>query len=103
MLFCTALSACGGTPELTPDVSMSCTSYCGLAQLRCHNAQLLFSNADTCQKVCAAFDASGTPGATAGDSLQCRLSYLVATNRSNALAFCRNASPAGGSACVGAP
>jgi hypothetical protein len=81
-------------------VDVSCETYCALAQLRCRNSQLLYPSLSACQTACAAFPDVGGLGVAQGDSLQCRLTYLMATTANNALSFCQNAGASGGMECT---
>jgi hypothetical protein len=58
-----------------------CTVYCDLAQKNCTGGNQLYANAAACMTACtnasgtAAFT-QGTPGATSGNTVQCRIYHL---------------------------
>ena len=93
---------CGGEPLAAAAApAPPCTTYCALAQLRCRRAQQIFADPRDCPAACAAYPQAASAAAVQGDSLQCRLNFLRAATARNALSFCRNASPQGGSNCRG--
>ena len=83
-----------------------CESYCHLAMLNCTGDQALYPSDAACLDVCAGYDDSGAPGASDGDTVQCRL-YQVGQagdpDGAGAEAHCPNGGPAGGEVCVVPP
>ncbi len=67
--FCSAAGPSGGGVCGSP-----CDAYCDLMDHACAGA---YASASACQTACAAFPTSGLPGATSGNSLQCRASYAL--------------------------
>ena len=61
-----------------------CDNYCYLALTNCAGDQALFDDADECAAACEALPADGQPGATAGDSVQCRVYHLGAAGNPDA-------------------
>ena len=53
-----------------------CDTYCALAQTNCTGDNALFANPAECQTACGGYTNDGVPGATAGDSVQCRIYHL---------------------------
>jgi plastocyanin len=72
-----------------------CEVFCGDALATCTGDDAIYADADACLTACAAFPTDGMNGDTAGDTLQCRASYLNLFTP-----VCANAAADGGEACV---
>lgn len=90
---------CGSIEQQTTRTSPAdCQTYCGLAFLHCKHGNTLYTQFADCMDACSAFPTTGESGDISGDSLQCRLTFVIVAER-DPMAFCRNASVAGGPAC----
>jgi len=63
-----------------------CDVYCNLAQSACTGANKLYDTPALCQTACNGIVKTGVPGATSGDSLQCRIYHLGVASQTAALA-----------------
>lgn len=93
-----ALLGCGREAPPQTLQPTPCETYCGLAMIRCTNNNLLYPSLDTCYQTCATLPTDGASADTAGNTLQCRLTWIIAANI-EPFFFCRNASASGGTAC----
>jgi len=78
-----------------------CDAYCTLSNVTCPQN---FGSNDACYTACAKFNATGVPGATGGDTIQCRLYHVgVATISSGTdrTTHCTHASVGGAGVCGG--
>jgi len=55
-----------------------CDVYCGLAMSVCTGNLAIYTTSVDCQTACKALNASGLPGATGGNTLQCRIYHIGA-------------------------
>ncbi len=53
-----------------------CDGYCHLALKNCKGGNTLYASEADCQSACADFPATGSPGDTGGDNVQCRIYHL---------------------------
>lgn len=69
-------------PHAGPDgagaCGTSCEHYCDVVQYDCTGANAVYADRPACLAACATLDASGTPGDTSGDSVQCRTYHATA-------------------------
>ena len=84
------------SPAPTPE---PCEVYCTLALTRCKYTNLLYADMGICMGTCETFPTTGQDGDTAGNTLQCRTTYLLAVSGPVPMPFCQNASASGGAAC----
>jgi len=79
-----------------------CDVYCDLITQNCVGSNQQYSSKSACQTACAAIPATGNPGDTTGDTVQCRIYHAgVAGNPiTNALVHCPHAGPTGAGQCV---
>jgi len=80
-----------------------CDVYCDLIQHACTGNNQQFSSVSACQTACAGYSTAGTPGATSGNTVQCRIYHagVAGTNiAQNAALHCPHAGPSGGGVCV---
>jgi hypothetical protein len=84
-----------------------CENYCYLARRNCTGSNQLFPDDAACMTACAKYNTGGSPNATAGDTVQCRIYHLINAGADAAAATlsCPHAGPAGGGVgfCTGAP
>lgn len=84
-----------------------CDNYCDLAAANCTGEASLFDDAASCQEACAAFDADGEAGSTAGASVQCRIYHLGVAGSDptggSMEEHCAQGAPDGGGVCVSPP
>ncbi len=92
------LVSCGTTVDSPPPAASDCDTYCVLANVYCREANLLFASPAECQQICATFAVIPGSSLATGNTLQCRLNYLMLADK-NPRAFCLNAGPSGGVAC----
>lgn len=78
----------------------SCDNLCTLTLLHCKNENRAYASYDACMQSCAGITEEGEPGATSGDSVQCRLTYALMARHTLTMWFCQNASPTGGLQCL---
>ncbi len=78
-----------------------CDNYCWLAKSNCTGANALYATDLTCKNACGPMKNNGSPGAIAGDSVQCRMSELAlaSSNPSTLCNYGKSPSPTG-SPCV---
>ena len=79
-----------------------CDVYCEAAMAVCDGENSIYASVDSCQMACLGMDMTGDPGATGGDSVQCRIQWLVNAASGNPTAGCVNAAEMS-AACSGAP
>jgi hypothetical protein len=91
----------GGDAESYPDAGAVCDQYCEDILATCTGANKQFDDEAACNAACGAYNRTGTPGATGGNSLQCRLYHLNAA-KTDANTHCGHAGPTGNNTCVGA-
>jgi hypothetical protein len=75
-----------------------CDAYCDQMVRTCPTT--FFADKATCMTACAAYDATGTVGATSGDTLQCRFYHATVATLTGDLTHCSHASVSGGGVCV---
>jgi len=75
-----------------------CEAYCGLIQGSCTGANQQYPDADACLRACEVLPATGTIGATDGDTVQCRL-YHATVSIGDAAMHCAHAGATGGGVC----
>jgi hypothetical protein len=80
-----------------------CEVYCALAATACTGSRQLFTTPALCMSACAGYAATGKPGDTTGNTVQCRIYHLGAA-LSNATLHCPHGAVDGGGAtfCGGA-
>ena len=98
-------ASCGATSPSGGDVCGSwCVNYCHLSALNCFGDLKLYASAQACQDACALFPSDAAPGATSGDSVQCRLTQLGLAGEDlfggSPQAYCPEGAASGGSTCV---
>ena len=80
-----------------------CESYCHLAQLNCTGDSAIYDDLPECKITCAAFPSDGEEGATAGDSVQCRIYHLGVAGsdleNGSAATHCPHGATDGGGVC----
>jgi len=78
-----------------------CDVYCQLAQQYCNGTNKIYDTPQLCMTACNGLNSTGAPGATAGDTLQCRIYHLAvaSTSSANAVTHCPHASQSGGGVC----
>jgi len=74
----------------------ACDTFCTSAIAKCPST---YPSKDKCVDMCNAW-ATGTTGATGGDSLACRSYHLGVASGVNDAVHCPHASPSGGNVCV---
>jgi len=80
-----------------------CTVYCDLITQNCLGSNQQYSSLSACMSACPSIPATGNPGDTTGDTVQCRIYHAgVAGNpiSTNAGTHCPHAGPSGGGQCV---
>jgi len=78
----------------------SCEAYCELALKNCTGPNMLFADLPACLTACAMFPATGSPGDTSGDSVQCRIYHSGTPASENPGLHCAHAGVTGGGVCV---
>jgi len=79
-----------------------CQVYCNLATTICTGALQLFSSNSSCLTACANYPTTGVPGATAGNTVQCRIYHLgAAAATGDTTLHCPHGGISGGGVCVG--
>ncbi len=53
-----------------------CENYCDLALAACTGANQLYADRAACTTACAGLATTGAPGATSGNTVQCRINHL---------------------------
>ena len=113
-LGCRIHQATAGTPDLSCDAAGPsgggvcgswCEGYCHLAKANCSGANALFPDDATCASACAAYAAGADPGATTGDTVQCRIYHLGVAGSDGATSaaiHCPHGGGDGGGVCVDA-
>lgn len=76
-----------------------CEAYCSQAMANCSD---LYADEATCMTACGEFPTDGEPGATAGDSVQCRTYHASFPAAGMPEAHCGHAGPDGDGVCVDA-
>ena len=82
-----------------------CENYCHLAQTNCTEGNELYADEAACMSACDDLVDDGEPGATAGDSVQCRIYHLGVAGSADAGGpdlHCAHGAPDGGGVCVDA-
>lgn len=79
-LACTGADSFFGGDTSGPDgvpegPSTECSDYCDAAMANCEE---LYATQDDCLTVCSLWDFNGAPGATEGNTVQCRTTYASA-------------------------
>lgn len=96
------VASCGDMrPPVSPVLSAGedlCPAYCSLAMTYCQAPIRLFNTLAECQESCAALPAGDQLGSGSGDSVACRLTYLMAEPRPS-LMMCTYARPKNSPAC----
>lgn len=71
-----------------------CDNYCDAALAACTGGLALHADKPTCMTACAGLATTGTPTATAGDTVQCRINHLgfAAASAANATVHCPHGS-----------
>jgi hypothetical protein len=67
--------------------------------IHCRGANTQYTSADACQAACKTFARTSAVTSAAGNTLQCRVNFLIATTPLNAKTFCIEASASGGTVC----
>ena len=82
-----------------------CTNYCHLATANCTGDNAIYPNEDKCLEACLGIPEDGTPGATDGDSIQCRIYHLgvAGADAASAATHCPHGALDGGGVCVEPP
>jgi hypothetical protein len=79
--------------------SQLCLDYCNTVQASCTGKSAQYASQIACLAVCAQLPA-GTAGATAGNSVQCRMGRAqLAATTGEAANYCFSAGPGGGDVC----
>ncbi len=94
------LTACGSPAPPPAAAALGCADYCSLAWVQCNQANLLYRSTAECLTACQRFPLSADANVTTGNSLQCRLNYLLMAQRSDRRVLCRNAAASGGFSCL---
>ena len=76
-----------------------CDNYCHLALHRCAGGSPLYPDTAACLTACGAFPQGGAPGDLAGDSVQCRVAWLLSPT-AEIQVLCAAASQSGGAICA---
>lgn len=80
--------------------SVLCMNYCQEAKFHCADGGFPISwGGKTCAEVCATYRTDGRPGATKGNTVQCRMTHVDLAAQNPQL-HCPHASPDGGGVCV---
>lgn len=79
-----------------------CEVYCQLTQQNCTGAQQLYASAGECLTTCEGISTKGLPGATGGDSIQCRIYHagVAGADQVAPVLHCPHASKDGGGVCA---
>jgi hypothetical protein len=96
---CLLFWGCGSTHVLPLPVANDCDTYCALMFFHCQGANAQFNSEEACQAACQNFPRTADTHSAAGNTLQCRMNFLIATTPLTARTFCIDASASGGSAC----
>ena len=83
-----------------------CDNYCFLEGQNCAADNAIFETVDDCMTACGDYDETGAPGATDGDTVQCRIYHLGAAGNLDAGGpdlHCPHGAVDGGGVCVGEP
>src|SRR5690606_610121 len=79
-----------------------CETYCTAALEVCTGDDAIYGDMAECMTACAPLDDEGDPGATLGDTVQCRIYHLTAALASgDTTMHCPHAARDGGGVCVG--
>lgn len=83
-----------------PGMMTECSDYCMNVEAFCAGADQVYADAIECEIACQATRTlgNGPPGATSGNTIECRQTWAISAQASPAVA-CRNASPSGGGVC----
>ena len=75
-----------------------CNNYCQLALDNCSPDNAIYADLAECNLACKGLDTSGEPGATGGDTIQCRIYHLgvAGTDASSAMTHCPHGAVDGG-------
>lgn len=76
-----------------------CDVYCELALDNCTGANQLYADANACATACAAFPTTGAPGATSGNTVQCRIYHAGVPAKTSPGTHCPHAGVSGGGVC----
>ncbi len=82
-----------------------CDNYCYLSATNCSGGNALYASDAECQTACDNFSNGGLPGATDGDSVQCRIYHLGVAGSdgdTSAAVHCPHGATDGGGVCVAA-
>ena len=79
-----------------------CDNYCQLALDNCMGGNSIWPDMAACAAACEGFDVTGTPGATSGDTVQCRIYHLgvAGTDPASATIHCPHGTVEGGGPTV---
>ena len=83
-----------------------CDNYCHLAMTNCQGEDAIYDDTTACMDACALLPADGDIGATAGDSVQCRIYHLGvagAPDMGGPGTHCPHGGADGADVCVDAP
>jgi hypothetical protein len=92
----------GTSPDTGVVVTNDCAGYCGATLAACTGDLAQYSSMAECMAICtdAAWPA-GTPGATSGNTIACRI-YHAGVAASMPMVHCAHTGATGGGVCVGA-
>lgn len=90
-----ALHLTQGCGAQTTDAT--CADYCTAIMANCTVDRAQYADTSECMNSCAAFSA-GTPGATSGNGLSCRV-YHAGAAKSDPMTHCVHAGPGGAGVC----
>jgi hypothetical protein len=96
----TTTTTTGGGGEGGGTTGATCASYCALVTANCTAGNLQYADNTQCLAACAAFE-QGEPGATSGNSLECR-QYHADFAENDPVTHCVHGGPLGTGACEGA-
>lgn len=92
-----SVAACGDDGGGPDAAAATCEAYCDRIATNCSGGLTQYSSRDQCLSVCGAFD-PGAPGATSGNSLECRFHFAGAA-LADAAGSCAAAGPGGDGRC----
>lgn len=77
----------------------SCDAYCDQTMANCDGADALYADRDACMTACAVLPDTGAPGATSGNSVQCRTYHASFPAAADSTTHCGHVSLSGGGVC----
>jgi hypothetical protein len=79
-----------------------CEVYCDVVMNNCTGENAQYEDQSACMTECSNMSTQGEPGATSGDTVQCRITHagFAGTTSDGPSVHCSHAGPSGGGVCV---